>query len=51
MTELKDIISPTKLEIVVAFSDLTGFARFSNNLKRKIYSGSCPSTMNLPGRS
>lgn len=33
MTDLKEITSPTKLDLVVAFSDLTSFARFSNNIK------------------
>jgi class 3 adenylate cyclase len=33
MTDLKEIISPTILNLVVALSDLTSFARFSNNIK------------------
>jgi len=33
MIDLKEITSPTKIDLVVAFSDLTGFARFSNNIE------------------
>ena len=33
MIDLREITSPTKIDLVVAFSDLTGFARFSNNIE------------------
>jgi len=33
MTDLKKITSPIKLDLVIALSDLTGFARFSDNTK------------------
>ncbi|MFC1891952.1 adenylate/guanylate cyclase domain-containing protein [Thermodesulfobacteriota bacterium] len=35
MTDLKKIVSPITLDLVVAFSDLTGFARFSRTKTRE----------------
>ena len=33
MMDLNEMTSPIKIDLIVVFSDLTGFARFSNNTK------------------